>query len=626
MARKLLLAGVLLSIAILMLSNTVFAQSGKLPERSQIADKYRWHLQDIYTDTTTWKIDLDKFIARLPEFEKYKGKLGGSADILYRCLSLKDSLGIVFGKLYVYAGMKLDEDTRVSQQQEMQRKIGGVSSQFDEVTSFISPEILSIPNDKIEGFLISDSRLKLYAFYIENLIRTKAHILSPSEESILALAGIATRGPENIFNMIDNADIKYPTVTDSKGEKIQLSKERYYEVMESSDRKLRADAAKAYNEAYTAYFNALGATLTSSVNDDWFYAQARKYKTCLEHSLDNDNIPASVFMNLISAVDSNLAPLHKWVSIRKRMMGISDMHSYDLWVPLVPEAKEKIPYDQAAETIQKGLKPLGSDYLKNVNTALASNWIDVYETEGKTSGGYSWGSYATHPYILMNYNDNMTSLFTLAHEMGHTMHAFYSDRTQPYIYSDPSLFVAEVASTTNEALLIKYLLDNTKDKKKKMYLLTYYIEQIIGSFYTQVMFSEFEKKIHEVVEQGGALSSESMKNMYREIYQKYWGPELVLDDWSGIGGMTIPHFYRSYYVYVYATSYAAAQTVSQKILNGDKNELKNYMTFLSSGGNDYPVEELKKAGVDLTTSQPVDATIKLFSDLVNQMDKLLSEK
>jgi oligoendopeptidase F len=396
--------------------------------------------------------------------------------------------------------------------------------------------------------------------------------------------------------------------------------------METPNRNVRREASKAYNTTYLTYINTLGATLAASVSSDWFYAQTKKYKTTLEKDLDSDNIPVSVFENLIKTVDANLAPLHKWTSIRKRALKLDKIYPYDMSVPLAPHAKMDVPYDSAVAAIETALGPLGQTYLADLKRGFNSGWVDVYETEGKSSGAYSWGAYSTHPYVLLNYSNTLESFSTVAHEMGHAMHSFYTHKTQPYIYEGYATFVAEVASTTNEALLINYLLAHAKNKSEKMYLLNYYIEQIIGTFYTQVMFSEFEKAIHDQVEQGGALSAESMRKLYKEIYLKFWGPELSMEEWNDIGGLRIPHFYNSYYVFQYATCYSAAQAISQKILKGDTQARDKYLSLLTLGSSMYPVDELKSAGVDMTQPAAVDAVIQLFSNLVDQMDKLLQEK
>jgi oligoendopeptidase F len=601
-------------------------QESKIPQRSDIASQYKWRLQDIYPDTIAWQADFNRLQSQMSRLDAFEGELGQSADNLYQCLALRDSLSNILDRIYVYAYLKRDEDTRISQFQELADRASTLSAHFGETASFIRPEIISISDSTLETFLNSNDKLKLYEFYIEDIIRLKAHILSPGEESILAMARIATRGPSNIFDMIDEADIKYPAVKDEHGKKIQLTKERYYKLLESSDRQVRREASKAYNESYLTYVNTLGATLGSSVNDDWFVAEARDYKSTLARDLDGDSIPISVFTNLIATVDSNLAPLHKWTALRKKFLKLDKIYPYDLDVPLGRPEKMEVPYDSAVTTIEKALAPLGEKYISEFKKGVQSGWIDVYETEGKASGAYSWGAYSTHPYVLLNYNNSIDNFFAVAHEMGHALHTYYSHRTQPYVYESYTTFVAEVASTTNEALLINYLLDHARTRDEKIYLLNYYIQQIVGTFYTQVMFSEFEKAIHDQVEQGGALSAESMRKIYHDIYQKYWGPELTLESWNDLGCLRIPHFYNSYYVFQYATSYAAAQEISQKILKGDTQTRDNYLHMLTLGGSEYPVNELKSAGVDMTQPEAIKATIALFGNLVDEMEKLLEEK
>jgi oligoendopeptidase F len=624
--KKSILWGILLTAAILSLATGLHAQQSKIPQRSEISMQYKWRLQDIYPDSLAWQADFNRLESQMPILDAFTGKLAQSADNLYQCLALRDSLGNLLDRIYVYANLKKTEDTRIPQYQELADRSSTLSARFGEVTSFIRPEIVAMPDSTLEHFLASNSKLRLYDFYINDIIRTKAHILSPAEESILAMARIATRGPSNIFDMIDDADIKYPSIKDEHGKEIQLTKERYYKILESPDRQVRHDASKAYNEAYLNYVNTLGATLSSSVNNDWFMADARKYKSTLEYDLDGDSIPISVFDNLIKTVDSNLEPLHKWVSIRKRALKLDKIFPYDLDVPLARPAKMEFPYDSAVVDIETALAPLGAKYVSDLTNGFNSGWVDVYETEGKSSGAFSWGAYSTHPFVLLNYNGSLDNFSAVAHEMGHAMHTFYTHKNQPYVYEGYATFVAEVASTTNEALLINYLLDHAKTKTDKIYLLNFYIQQIVGTFYTQVMFSEFEKAIHDQVELGGALSAESMRKIYRDIYQKYWGPELNLETWNDLGGLRIPHFYNSYYVFQYATSYAAAQDISQKILKGDTQTRDNYLKMLTLGGSQHPVDELKISGVDMTKPDAINATIALFSTLVDQMDKLLQEE
>jgi oligoendopeptidase F len=601
------------------------ADTGSIPQRSDIDDKYKWKVEDVFPDNNAWEATFNSLKAGIGSFEQYQGHLGDSPEMLLNCLRLRDSLELISDNLYVYAYLKLDEDNRVSQYQEMGDRISGLWSEFEAATAYIEPEILSLDKQKLESFMRDNSDLALYRFHLEDLIRTKAHILSEKEEAILALVGPVASAPSKIFTMINDADISYGSIVDENGQELQLTKQRYYKLMESTDRRVRRDASKAYNEAYLDYLNTLAATLGASIKRDYFFMKSRGYNSCLEMSLDGDSIPVSVFHNLISAVNANLAPLHKWTALRKRILGYDTLHTYDLSVPLVPQVKEEYPYEEAKAMVFNGLKPLGEEYLAQFKKGLNSGWVDVYETEGKGSGAYQWGTYSTHPYVLLNHGGTLEDVFTIAHEMGHAMHAEYTNRREPYIYSNHSLFVAEVASTCNEAVLMKYLLEHAQNKKEKMALLNYYIRQINGTFFTQVMFSEFELAIHERIESGQALSADYLRKTYRDIYQKYWGPELVIGEDRDLGCLRISHFYRQYYVYQYATCYAAAQMLSQKLLEGEEGFWDTYKQFLSTGSSKYPVNILKDAGVDMTTPEPIDRTIKLFGELVDELERLLDE-
>ncbi len=603
-----------------------YAQNDQVPQREDIDAKYKWKLEDIYPDTVAWNADFAYAEKNYPKLEQYKGKLGESGKKLVECLALRDTLNMKLGALYVYSFMKFHEDTRVSFYQELQQRISALDAQVEAATAFIEPEILKIPDDKLKKFLKKEKSLKPYEFSINDLIRSKAHILSEEEEAILAMAGPVTQGFENIYDMIYLADVKFPMIADENGDSVQLSRGRFSKIMESPDRDYRRRAHKVFNDTYQPYYNAFGATLASSVNSDWFYAQARNYESCLDYRLDNYNIPREVYDNLVNAVNANLEPLHKYVALRKKIMGLDEIHGYDLSVPLVPDAKKEIEFDQATQIILEGLKPLGKKYINDLKDGFEGGWIDVYETQGKYSGGYCWGTYITHPFILLNYNNSREEMFTVAHEMGHALHRNYSYENQPYPTAFYTLFVAEVASTVNESILINYLIKNASTPDEELSLLVHYIEQILGTFYFQVMFSEFEKEIHETVEQGGALSAESMEKMYTDIRAKYWGPELVQDEWGGWGGLRVSHFYRSFYVYQYATSYAAAQLISARILSGDTNFRDNYLEFLGSGGNDYPVEQLRKIGVDMTDPEVINNTLQIFENLVDQAETLFEKR
>ncbi len=611
-------------VAILLLSVSAYGAAKAIPQRADIEDKYKWKLEDIYPTEEAWEADftfLDENIERLAQ---YKGKLAESSDNILKCFQLRDSLELIEHNLWVYGYMKLDEDNRESKYQEMTQRMQGLWSRMSNYMSYIEPEILAIPNDKLLGFLNSNIELDMYRFYFENQIRQQEHVLSEKEEAILALSSPVTSAPSQIFSMIDDADMDYGTIIDDDGEEIQLTKQRYYNLLETASREVRKNANHAYNTAYLKRINTLAATLASSIKKDYFYMKARGYESCLDMGLDADNIPEDVFHSLVKAVNNNLAPLHKLTSIRKRVLGYDTLYNYDLSIPLVPEARKEYPYEKAKELVLKGLKPMGDEYLSVMKDGFDSRWIDVYESEGKGSGAYQWGTYSTHPFILLNHNNTLNSVFTIAHEMGHAMHSYYTHKNEPFVYGNNTLFVAEVSSTLNEAVLMKYWLENSTDKMEKVALLNYYIEQIMGTFYTQVMFSEFEIATHEIIEEGGALSADQMRKIYRGIYQKYWGPELVLDSINDMGCMRIGHFYRQYYVYKYATSYAAAQMMSQRILE-DPKYMDTYINFLSTGTSKYPIDILKDAGVDVTSTEPVDRTIALFSDLVDELEVLLLE-
>lgn len=600
-------------------------ESGAIPQRSDIDDRYKWKLKDIYPDAAAWEKDFEIFKASIPLFEQYQGKLGESAETILACLKLRDSIELIGDNLYVYSYMKRDEDTRISDYQEMSDRIVALYAQYSSATAFIQPEILTIDNTKLQSFINGNEELSVYSHYLNEIIRSKEHILSDKEEAILAIASPFARSPQDIFSMIDNADINYGTVYDEDSNEVELTNQRFVKMLRSTDRRVRRDASDAYNEAYLDYKNTMAACLAASVKKDFFYTQARKYNSCLEMSLFGDDIPTEVFTNLIKAVNENLAPMHKWANLRKRILNVDTMQTYDMIVPLVAPQTKEYAYDDATKIVTEALKPLGDRYIKDFKKGLVSGWIDVYETEGKRSGGYQWGTYASHPYILLNWSNNIDNVFTLAHEMGHSMHSFYTQSSEPYIYGNNPLFTAEVASICNEALLMDYLLKNARDKDEKIYLLTTYIEKIIGTFYTQVRFSEFEQLIHERIESGQAISADYLQATYRETYERYWGPDLFIAKDRDLGGMRISHFYRQFYVYKYATSFAAALDIAQRILDKEEGALENYLEFLKIGSSNPPIEIVKVAGVDLTTPEPVNATIKLFGELVDEVERLLDE-
>lgn len=608
-----------------LLSASAVLADGEIPQRSDIDDKYKWKVEDIYPDTLAWQKDFDYVKANLDILEQYKGHLGDSPQTLLECFKTKEEIEKKIENLYVYAFLKLDEDNRISVYQELGGRISGLYSQWGAKTAFMTPEITAISGETMADFLKKSPELDEYRFYLEDIQRTKAHILSEDEEKILALMGPVAGTASNVFNMIENADLKLGTIIDDDGNPLDLTWGRYSRIMEEGSREVRKAAMDTVEAAYVSHINGLAATLGGSIKKDWAFAQARGYETCLDMSLDNNNIPTSVYHNLIQAVNDNIDVLHKYTALRKKVLGVDTLYKYDMSVPLGPKSSKEYSYEDAMDLLTHGLKPMGDDYLKDLKTALGSGWVDVYETEGKGSGAYSWGTYSSHPYVLLNFTGRLEDVFTLAHEMGHAMNSFYTNQHEAYINGGHSLFTAEVASTCNEAVLMKYLLANTTDKNEKMALLDYYIKQIQGTFFTQVMFAEFELAIHDHIQAGGATSVDYFRKTYRGIYEKYYGPDLEVGEMYDQSGMKISHFYRQYYVYQYATCYAAAQNISSRILAGDDGVLEQYQRFLNTGTSQYPVDILKEAGVDLTQPEAVQATIDLFSSLVDEMSRLLDE-
>lgn len=613
-------------LALILVSSMIWADTGStIPQRNEIEDKYKWKTEDIYPDQAAWEKDYEFLKENIGKLEQYKGRLADSPQTLLECLKLNETLGIIQGNLYVYAGLKLSEDGRKSEFQELTGRISNLSSQFGAAASFIEPELLSIPGDKITSMFKNSLELGEYQFYLEQLLRSKEHILSEKEEAILAATSPMAATALEVFQQMTASDLKLGTIIDDDGNELELTFGRYYAILEEASREVRKAASDTVQAQYMKYINSLAANLGGQLKNDYFYAKVRAYDNSLDASLDGYNVPTEVYHNLIKAVNDNIETLHKYSKLRKKILGVDTLFSYDMYVPLGPKSTRKYTYEEAIELINNGLQPLGQNYLDEMNNGLASGWVDVYETEGKETGAYQWGTYTSHPYIMLNFAGRLEDVFTLAHELGHAMNHFYVNRNEPYTYHNTSYFTAEVASTSNEAILMKYLLANTTDKNEKLALLNEYMNQILGTFFTQVMFAEFELAIHEQVDSGGATSVDFFRKTYRDIYQKYYGPEFVISKDKDIHGLKIYHFYRNYYVYQYATSYAAAQMISQRIVDGEEGALDSYFKFLSTGSSKYPIDVLKEAGVDLTQPEAVNRTIKLFGELIDEMERLLDE-
>lgn len=595
--------------------------NGKLIKREDVPEKYRWKLEDIYKDEGEWSRDAQKARAMLKDIGRFKGRLCESRDTLLDCLKMRDNASRIIEKLYVYSHMRRDEDNTNSQYQALADRAESLSVEADKEFSFIIPEIISIPKDTMENFMKSKPDLLMYKHHIDEITRVKEHILSPDEEKIISMAGDISNVAESAYRMLSNADIKFPSVKGDDKQEVELSEGRYYQLIRSQNRDVRKDAFMKLYGTYKNYRNTFASTLNGSVKKDIFYSKVRKYNSSLEAALYSDNIPYELYDNIIHTINDNLKPLHRYVEIKRRMLGLDRVHMYDLYAPLVNDVQINVPYEEGLKIVREALAPLGKDYVKILIKGFSSRWMDVFENKGKTNGAYSWGSYDTHPYILLNYNNTISDVFTIAHEMGHSIHSYLTRKEQPYIYSDYTLFTAEVASTTNEALLAEYMLKTTDDRKKRMYIINQCLEGIRTTVYRQTMFAEFEKLIHEECENGGALTSEYLNSLWHELNMKYYGPEAVVDEEIDMEWARISHFYTNFYVYKYVTGYSAATSLSRRILDEGENAAEAYIRFLKSGGSDYSINLLKKAGVDMTTPDPLIKTIEVFESFLDEIER-----
>ncbi len=594
-----------------------------LPNREDIDLQYKWQLEDIYESNDEWEKDFVRIKELTPVISEYKDRLGESSETLLKVFKLNDELESIIEKVFVYARMRRDEDNTNTTYQALTDRAKSLAVEVSSALSYITPEILSIPEQDLKRFMHEQKELQKYAHFLDELLRQKKHILSKSEEQLLAMSGDISGTARDIFTMLNNADIKFPTIQDEDGNEIEVTKGNYIHFMESSDRRVRKDAFEALYSTYHKQRNTIATALNANVKKNIFYSKVRKYPSVLESSLYADNVPKSVYDNLIDTVHTHLPLMYRYVALRKKVLKLDELHMYDLYTPLVQEMNKKIAYNDALDQVEKALHPMGKDYTDALKTGFESRWIDVYENKGKTGGAYSWGSYLTHPYVLLNYQGTIKDVFTLAHEMGHALHSYYTNKTQPYIYSQYRIFVAEVASTVNESLLMQYLLNNTNNPTEKAYLLNHYLDEFRGTIFRQVMFAEFEKIIHEKAEMGEALTPDKFSQIYHDLNVTYFGSDMVIDSEIDMEWARIPHFYNSFYVYKYATGFSAATSLSKQILEEGQPAVDRYLSFLSGGDSDYPIELLKKAGVDLSTSQPIVDALKVFEELLDELEKLL---
>ncbi|MBO9128642.1 oligoendopeptidase F [Bacillus sp. 165] len=598
----------------------------KLPERNEIDNEATWRLEDIFATDEEWDKEFMQVKEMLPKLSEFKGKLDNSSNDLLTVLKYQDEVSLRLGRLYTYAHMRYDQDTTNSFYQAYNDRATNLYTQASSLMAYIVPEILAIPEDKLQAFLQENEELKVYEHALKEITSQRPHVLSAEEEALLAQASEVLSASSNTFGMLNNADLKFPSIEDEQGEEVEVTHGRYIQFLESEDQRVRRDAFKAVYDTYAQYKNTFASTLSGAVKKNNFYARVRKYDSARQAALSNNNIPEAVYDQLVNTVNDNLHLLHRYVNIRKRALGLQELHMYDLYTPLVQEAKIEVSYKEAQDILLKSLAVLGEEYVSILKEAYEDRWVDVHENKGKRSGAYSSGAYGTNPYILMNWHDNVNNLFTLAHEFGHSVHSYYTRKTQPYVYGDYSIFVAEVASTCNEALLNDYLLQTTDDKKKRLYLLNHYLEAFRGTVFRQTMFAEFEHLIHKKVQEGEALTPDLLTSLYYDLNKKYFGTELVIDEEIGLEWSRIPHFYYNYYVYQYATGFSAAAALSKQILEEGKPAIERYLEFLKSGSSDYPIEVLKKAGVDMTSPEPINEALQVFEEKLNELEELLFEK
>ncbi|MGP4065835.1 oligoendopeptidase F [Oceanobacillus sp. M65] len=598
----------------------------ELPKRNELPVNLTWKLEDIFETDQAWDEELAQLQKDIPQIAEFQGKLSDSADSLYNMLQLQDKLSQRLGKLYTYAHMRYDEDTTNSWYQGLNAKAENVLTQASSEMSFVVPEILAMEEGKVEAFLKENQGLQAYKKTLDEITRQRPHVLSQKEEALLAEASEPMSSASQTFGMLNNADLTFPRIKNESGEEVELTHGRYISFLESKDQRVREEAFKAMYGKYGEFKNTFASTLNGNVKKDNFYAKVRNYNSAREAALDNNNIPEQVYDNLVEAVNEKLPLLHRYAALRKKVMKLDELHMYDLFTPLVQDVDMEIPYEKAQKVVLEGLEPLGEEYLNIVKEGYENRWIDVEENKGKRSGAYSSGAYGTNPYILLNWQDNVNNMFTLAHELGHSVHSYYTRKNQPYRYGNYSIFVAEVASTCNEALLNDHLLKTTEDEKEKLYLLNHFLEGFRGTVFRQTMFAEFEHDIHVRMQNGEALTAERLTELYYELNKKYFGDAVVSDEEIGLEWARIPHFYYNYYVYQYATGYSAATALANKILAKEDGSVDRYLNFLKAGSSDYPIEVLKQAGVDMTSKQPILDALDVFEKKLNEMEELLSQQ
>ena len=596
----------------------------ELRARNDIPEQYKWNMKDMFASDELWEEEAKQLQELAKEIAQYQGKLANDAATLLAFLKKSDELDFHAERVIVYANQKYHEDTAVSKYQGYAAKADSIGVEVSSAVAFANPEILAMDEAVLEQFYKDEPELEHYRIMFDRILRKKEHIRSAEVEAVLAQAGDMAAAPSNIYSMFNNADLKFPSVTDVEGNRIQITHGNYISLIENKDRNLRKDVFRGLYGEYKKHANSVTSMFTSHLKQENFYAKVRNYPSVRAMHLASGNIPESVYDNLIETVHKHLPAMHRYVSLRKKLLGVERLHMYDLYVPVVEETGKEYPYEVAKELVKKAIVPMGEDYVAVASEGMDHDWVDVYENENKRSGAYSWGAYGTHPYVLLNHQDNLDSVFTLAHEMGHAMHSYHSDKKQSITYAGYLIFVAEVASTCNEALLMHYLLENCEDEADRKYLINHQLESFRGTLFRQTMFAEFEKIVHKRIADGESLTKEDICKIYHDLNVMYYGPDMIVDEEIDYEWMRIPHFYTSFYVYQYATGYSAAIAFSKKILEEGKPAVDRYIeNFLSGGSSKDPIDLLKDAGVDMSQPEPVDDALCVFENYLEMLEGLV---
>ncbi|MDF2877843.1 MAG: oligoendopeptidase [Clostridia bacterium] len=597
--------------------------STSLPQRNQVKLEDTWKLEDIFLTDTLFEEQLVKAKGLLGTFSVYEGKLASDSTALYTFLTKQDELLELTGKLYVYSHMRLHQDGSNAYYQDFASKTENLSASVSASLSFANPELSHLTPDSLSAMFVEMPKLRLYDRYLDEILRQKEHILDAKTEHLLAKVSEIASAPQNIYSMFNNVDIKFPLITNEQGESVQLTHGTYIKYLENKDRKVREATFTGMYQTYSGYKNTLAAAFAANIKQYGLFSSVRGFETPLHFALSDNNIPVTVYDNLIQTVNRQMDVMHAYIALRQQLLGLDELHMYDLFVPIVKDFDIKISYDEACETILKALAPLGEEYVSIIKEGFSNRWVDKYENAGKRSGAYSWGTYGTpHPYVLMNYVDNVNNMFTLAHEMGHALHSYLSQKSQPFIYSGYCIFVAEVASTVNEALLMQYLLKTVTNTNYRKYLINYFMEQFRTTLYRQTMFAEFEKEVHTISQNGETLTAEFLCSTYYSLVKKYHGDTILVDQLIENEWARIPHFYSPFYVYQYATGYSTAIALSNRILTEGQSAVDDYLSFLSGGSSKDPIDLLKIAGVDMSTSEPIEAALTTFKHLIEEMKTL----